>query len=71
MGLRRPPINLHDHLDGEGVLVVFELQLLDDDRDSGGRSYEYRVIEPSGHYVYRLGEIMFYLFDVAVLQYMQ
>ena len=40
MGLRRPPSDFHDHLDGEGVLVVFSLQLLDDDRNSGGRSYE-------------------------------
>ena len=52
MGLPRPPSDLHDHLHGEGVLVVFALQLLDDDRGRGGCSYEYRVLEPSGHYIY-------------------
>ena len=44
MGLRRPSRDLHDRLEVEGVLVVFALQLIDNGRDSGGCSYEDRVL---------------------------
>ena len=29
MGLRRPPRDLHDHLDGDAVVAILALQLLE------------------------------------------
>ena len=43
--------NLYDHLDGERVLVICAVQLLDDDRKGGRGSHEGLVFEPSRHYI--------------------
>ena len=51
MGLRRPPRDFYDHLDGDAVVVILALQFLENNRENCCCSYENSVLEPSGHYM--------------------
>ena len=49
MGLRRPPHDFYDHLDGDAVVVILALQFLENNSENCRWAYENSVLEPSGN----------------------